>query len=790
MNRTRTRQRRAGPAPRPEASSVDRLLAKRGVVFFSFLFLTVIYFSGFVFGDVVIEGVDTRNEFYLGKEPISQKLKDLTPENWSRYLGGTPMSGFRKGKYFPLHVVSLFTTWHRYLGWRYFFATFAAGFTMYLCARGIGLRRLPSWVTGLMYGFSPTLMTFIFPGQEGKMLVIGLLPLMVWALFRGMDTLRPIYPLILGATIAAGIFTPHLQMLYYALLGLGLLYLVRVVQTYLEDRDVRGLLLRSVVAASGVAFGLAVGAVGTFPAYHYTKTESRRAGTEGEGVGLDYAQSWSLHPEEIASLIVPEFVHFYRPDSRQNLYWGRNPLKLNTEYFGLVALVLSLVALARIRKDPRILPLVVLGAFALVFSLGPHTPLHALFYHFVPGMNVLRVPGMIAFLFAFPAILLAGITLDRFCHTLEEEDTKAMWVAGLVLGLPILLWATATETGLSLWRQVFWSDIPADRAALARANLDHLQNGAGLAVLWLGALLTLGTLRARNRIGSKSFLLLLVPIIFIDTWRVDQPYLKYIDPALHPDPEVRFPNTVGALRADDSHYRVLVSGRRLQIDKVDLVNVAYHEPFSVRRYDVVVRDHLSNLQMLNLLNTKYVVTDREIRAAGLVPVTTDRGAFLYRNQDALPFFYLAGKALVLTDEPAILAKLQEPGFDPAQAVILESDLPVPLSPSGEGRVNLLEFQERQGRMVFEVDTPTAQVLVISQNYFPYWSATVDGNPVDLFRANYLWQGVVIPPGRHRVELDYYDGLAVVCRWLSLISTVGLIAGLVYFGRREWCEQAA
>ena len=61
---------------------------------------------------------------------------------------------------------------------------------------------------------------------------------------------------------------------------------------------------------------------------------------------------------------------------------------------------------------------------------------------------------------------------------------------------------------------------------------------------------------------------------------------------------------------------------------------------------------------------------------------------------------------------------------------------------------------------------------------------MDGTATDLFRANYLWQGVVVPPGSHRIELTYYDGLAVVCRWISLISTVGLIGGLFYLGRKE------
>ena len=111
-----------------------------------------------------------------------------------------------------------------------------------------------------------------------------------------------------------------------------------------------------------------------------------------------------FEPEEIASLLIPEFVHFFKPENRQNLYWGRNALKLNAEYFGIAVVFFAAVAIAGARRDPRVLPLALLILVTLTFSLGPHTPVFRFFYDYVPGMNVLRTPGMIAFLFAFPAV--------------------------------------------------------------------------------------------------------------------------------------------------------------------------------------------------------------------------------------------------------------------------------------------------------------------------------------------------------------------------------------------------
>lgn len=775
-----------GPAP---ALDLDSFITRRFVAPASFLLVTIVYFAGFVFSGNVIEGIDTRNEFYLGKEPMSKKLADLAPENWSRYLGGTPMSGFRKPNYFPLYPVYLFTTYHRYLGWRYFFAMFAAGYTMYLCARGgLGIRPLPAWVTGAAYAFSPTLMTFIYPGQEGKMLVIGLLPLMVWSLYRGMDTRRPIYALILGAGVAAGIYTPHLQMLYYVLLALGLLFVVRAVQAYHKEKDARLLAARSAIAAGGICVGLAVGAVGTFPAYTYTKTESRRAGSDGAGVGLQYAQSWSLHPEEIASLLVPEFVHFFRPGDRQNLYWGRNALKLNAEYFGIVSLLLALAALARIRGDDRILPLAVVGTFALLFSLGPHTPVHSLFYHAVPGMNVLRVPGMIAFLIAFPAILLGGLLLDRISTGLEADDLKALKIATGALALPLLALFAAPTGAMDAWRGIAWPSISSEKAAILVRNGTFLQNGAGLGLLWILGAFALMYMGYRGRVAAQTVLVAILTVTAIDTWRIDKQFLRFLDPSHYPDPPVLHPNITRALAADDDLYRVLIGGT-IQIPRTDLVTVPYHEPFSVRRYDAVTSKHLQSLPILNLLNVRYLVTDRPIQVASFTSVAQDRGAHLYRNENALPFFYLVGSTTVETNEATIIERLMAPDFDLSQTAILEVDPGAALS-SSEGRVELLAFDERAGRLSFQVASQTTQLLIVCQNYFPCWSAFVDGTPADLLRANYLWQGVVVPPGSHTVDLVYEDGLAVVCRWISFISFLGLVVGLIVLYRKDTREQAA
>ncbi len=780
--------------PRPEPSKTLReriapcLDSPWAPVVF-FLLLSVVYFAGFVFTDHVILGQDTGREFHKGREPFMEKLANLSPANWMRYLGGTPVTGQRTTDYFPLEIIALFTTRHRLLGWRYFFAMFMAGYFMYLCIRGLGLKPLTSWLTGIAYASTPTLLTFIYAGHEAKMLVIGLFPLMVWGLYRGMETGRLIYYLVVAFAIGAGIFTGHLQMLYYALCGLGIIFAARLVHLYYSERDIAVALRRSLLSAGAICLGLGIGAMGVFPQYWYTRTESRRALGDGEGKGLEYAQTWSLHPEEIASLVIPEFAHFDDPDRRQRNYWGRNPFKLNSEYFGIAVLFFAAFALRRVRRDPRIRIFLLLFIFALAFALGPHTFLHGFAYRYIPGMKVLRAPGMIAFLFAFPACVLAAIGLQR---VLYPTDVSSRWRRNLAIGggaavILLLGVALAPQAAVNAWTGLFWSDIPDSAVRVAQANAPNLSRGAMLAAMLVAVLTFLTWKRLGGAVSPGVYGCLLIPLMLFDTWRIDRQFLRYFDTGLQPPPERVYGDALRYFNQDPDLYRVLFvsqhavppphmgAGKRTIIDRV---RVDYHEPFAMLRYDRITEpQHLRHFPILNLLNTRYVVTREPFPGSPASLVAN--GLHIYRNDFALPWFYLAPRYRIETDEARILELLSGPGFKPEDTVILETE-PDGFSADGadtrsQDHIETVAYDERMGHIELNVTAGGPRLLVVSENYHPFWHAYVDGKERPLFRANYTWKAVAVPAGEHRVELRFHDPIATACRWITLLSTLFTIA---------------
>jgi hypothetical protein len=79
--------------------------------------------------------------------------------------------------------------------------------------------------------------------------------------------------------------------------------------------------------------------------------------------------------------------------------------------------------------------------------------------------------------------------------------------------------------------------------------------------------------------------------------------------------------------------------------------------------------------------------------------------------------------------------------------------------------------------------PGPSFVAVNQTWDEGWRLTVDGAPARLLRTDIALSGFVVPPGRHRAELDYRDA------WLQAGMVVSLLAALaclvlVIAGRRR------
>ena len=125
---------------------------------------------------------------------------------------------------------------------------------------------------------------------------------------------------------------------------------------------------------------------------------------------------------------------------------------------------------------------------------------------------------------------------------------------------------------------------------------------------------------------------------------------------------------------------------------------------------------------------------------------------VYEYPDVLPRAYLVGDVQALEDEQAV-ARLRSGAFDPRRMALLEPGAEPMLGGSPvHGQVEVLERRPERWRLRISSDRPA--LLVISDAYYPGWSASVDGVETSVLRANVAFKAVVVPAGEHLVELTY------------------------------------
>ncbi len=801
------------------SSSVQQLVRARWFPALVFALISLAYFGEFVISDNIVFGIDAGSDYHLGEGSIVEKLGELDQPLWNHNLGGFPEASELRWRYFPTYVSYLFTTHHRHLGWRYVLSLFLAGCGTYLFLRTVRLRRLPSLWGGVAFMSAPTFLSFTYAGHHAKMMVIALFPFVCWSLVRGMREGKVAFFLILATLIGLGIYTPHLQLLYYSLWGIGVLFLFLLHEQYKDGRSGSVVGIRTGLFAVAVLLGLGLGSEGLWPSYLHAKTQSKRAvSDDGEARSVEdqltFARSWSLHPEEAASLIVPEFGGFLDPKEGVDHYWGRNQFKLNSEYFGIAVVLLAALFIGEIRRTRLAVAMATLFLLALFYALGPNTPLHWIVFHIVPGASVLRTPGMAAFLFAFPACVLAAMSLDRILSIRTDEQAQAtlrhLAVVGGILGGGTLLLGLAPGWVTDTWAMLLYSDLSETNRATLTASLEWIARGGLLAALICACVCALLYWHMSKRQSAAIVVAMLCVITLADGWRISRRFLRYENPARQTDIRRENRRAVDFLKQPEAVGRIFtVPGYRLYqgagYHLFDVPAVAGFHDFTLRRYDRVLQEiapvesllegrylrgesiQYSSRELLaaihpwlNLLAARFIVVPSAIDYSdfGFAEVFTSGQISILANPGAIPWCYAVSGSRVVEDEDEMLQLLRTGSVNLRSMVLLEEE---PASQHGgnaetKADVQMVERNAHDGRFRFHVSADQPVWLVLSENYYPDWHAYVDGEPTQIHRANYIWQTIAVPAGEHDIEFRFESTVVKWSRAASLLSALLLLIG--------------
>jgi len=761
-----------------------------------FLVLALLYFLPYLSFDKIIMGTDDgpRSWYTVGNHGHGiESFKD----KWSPLNGGTAMMEQRSATKWinPTYLFHMFLPKYQARILEYIFWTFIAGFFMFLFLRALGVSQWASYLCAAGYMLAPALQSFIFAGHFARMEVMALMPGAMFFAERMLKKASLIDIAGLPIIMALCVYSEHLQFAYFVFLGMGIYFAIRIIYSYIKKEiSLNEGIRRSSFFAVALVFGFLLSAVCIIPPMHHTQVTSKRAG----GVDYEYAASFALHPEELFTLAQPDFIGW------KEFYWGQNPLKLNNEYFGIVFLLLGIMLF--IFKKQNFTKYLFAGyfVFAVLFTLGAHTPLHKILFYILPGMKSFRAPSQMFIWFFFCGLVLAAYSLDDFFqYNLKENrllKKRFLIFSGIVVGLAFLYMIGSKGFANYWYSSIFPAELQSENNYNALThNLKQIQGGAVIVFFIIAALFTLLYLKAQGIINHTTFVLLLLAVVLIDLFRISRPfltqctkpknyfvrqeqvehsiatYLKSLDKSIY---------RVYSMLGDDKFY---VPGLEMTWIFDDFIDKKYHEIAQALRmaaHALNQPEYASNQTVqsrfrnaLSLLNTKYIITLSELKVIGLREVINSGGLRIYENPYVLPRFYLADDIVPEFDAgDAVMKTVDSPLFRQNTAVVDKKlwagkTLDASADSTITDNITIATYDPRKGYSQVKVSSSREQILVISENNSPGWKATLNNKPVDIFDVNYISKGVIVPKGVSELKLAYNSPVAEKWRKVTVISAI-------------------
>jgi hypothetical protein len=663
-----------------------------------------------------------------------------------------------------------------------------AGFAAYLLLRLLRFSWTAAITGGTAYQLSGVVVSLVSPGHDGKLFVSALLPVMLIGLVLGIRRRQWEGFALTGIAVGLALLSPQYQMTQYALLASGVFAL------YLAFGEPEGLAPRErwwalAGAAAAVVLGFGISMIQVLPFFHYIPLSPR-----AQAATYEFSASFGLPWEHVPELFLSGFTGHYET------YWGPNILKFHSEYLGLPVLGLAAVGAGTSRR-PLARWMLGIGVLFLLVSLGGHTPFYRLWWAVIPYVKKTRAPGMALYVVSLVTAMFAAMGVER----LERGEGKRTLQVALGVAAVLALLALAGVWG-SIANSLAVATGRSATAALPGVRLGSLGSAVGL-----GLAAGLGLAFLAGRVARPAFCLLLVVVTGADLYRAGREFWNWSDPEhglFAPDEITR------RIQATPRPARVLNLGgayRQMTLMGFDIPQVLGGiKSVELRSFDELMgvgpgadyadlsQTNLRRLNLWNLLAVRFVILDDTASIPGyhlvLGPVSTGGGPTAYLFEaDTVPPYLRVVPAAVKGDTSQIVPTLTDPRMQFDRLVLFDSAAPINPLPVTElpaaspSRARFTAWQP--GRMTITLDPapPADSYLLISENWYPDWRASVDGHPTQALRGDESLIAVPVKAGSRLVELqfvseDFRHGRLIT--WISVLLLAAWGAGAVLWRRRR------
>jgi hypothetical protein len=683
----------------------------------------------------------------------------------------------------PIWLLGLFPS----MAWTAALKLFAAAFGTFLLARSLGQRPSAALLAGLVYGFSLWLVSWlVYPHAS----IWALVP---WLLLAANAVIRRPQPLAAcGLALVTGLvlLSGHAESAFHAGVALAVFVGLRLLQE--RSRGTTGLLRPLLVVIAAGVTGFLLSALVTLPFLEFVGQSAdivQRRGVGDEG---------AVPQRFLLGLFLWDY--WGHPTGSQDVLYS----VIRAIYVGALPLLLAVLAVIfRPRWERLVTAVIGLACLAVVFGIPPVFDAVTALPVFSSGHNGRLIPY-----FTLCAALLAGWgagDLMALRRRAGRRTQVTIIVTGAVLALPaVIVLAVGAAPLDQLGRAVrvawmFASPAPPDDPTFIDVN--RLNS----VLLWLpaiGAATLLVLLRARLTVTVRWFTILAAALIVIDLFRAGMGR----NPAI-PESQAVPPETPAIKFLQERRDRRIAEfpqfpANVLAMDYGLYSSTGYDLPIE-RRYDELWRRWISpeyptqisginalplslprldesRLRVLALLGTGWI-----LQAPGEIPVDTQglREAYngldarIFEVEDSVPRAYLVGGQRVAGSPGEALDLVGSLTFKPRREAITETPvdgIPTASSPRpGTARVTDASDPDV---LVVETVARRDSLLVVTDNWFPGWKATVDGEEAAVERVNYTQRAVRVPAGQHEVRFEYSPA-SWTAGWIISLATLVAIAAV-------------
>lgn len=545
----------------------------------------------------------------------------------------------------------------------------------------------------------------------------------------------------------------------------------------------------------------------------------------GSGLDRDYAFSYSYGIGETATLLIPNYyggasqgalsensatakaltqlgvppVQLRDYLSQLPLYWGDQPITSGPVYIGAVVIFLFVLGLMVVERRLRTW-LLAATILSIVLAWGKNfETFNYLMFDYFPGYNKFRAVSMALVIAQLAMPLLAVLALARVLRTQRQGSApvaghpalalpaadapetadlkrKLLYAVGGTAGLCILAWLLslgadfASPIDAQLQQSGFPLDaIREDRAGLLRADVLR----SLFFILAAGGILYFFLLR---KLSATAAALVIGALTLVDLWAVDKRYLNDSNFQRETVTQQFVPTAVDQqiLQDKDLSYRVLNLSNPFNEATTSYFHKSiggYHGA-KLRRYQDLIERQISqnNTQVLNMLNTRYLITPPNPQA--------NQSAQVQRNPAALGNAWFVSEIQKVQSPDQEIAALSN--FNPATTAIVDaSKFPLAKTAYNAAGSSIRLTDYSPNALKYQATAAQDGFVVFSEIYYKDgWNAYIDGKLVPHLRANYVLRALPVPAGQHTIEFKFEPQSYAIGNTVSLVSSILLILGLI------------